>query len=212
MSCSNPLTADKIRTILLQHVHPAGSIDSEAGARRAAVLVPMLCLEDGWHILYTRRSEMVNDHKGQVSFPGGAIEIDDHSPEDAALREAKEEIGLDPLQVEILGRLDPLVSISRYMVIPVVGMVKWPARLSINSQEVSRVFTIPLDWLSMPEHYENRTFRVREGKQEMVYFFEPYDSEQLWGLSARITLQLLEVLGLLNGRSSSSLSHFPGTG
>lgn len=202
MTCEKPLTADQIRALLEQYRLRWQQTSQTLPGRRAAVLVPILCLGDGWHILYTRRSVLVNYHKGQVSFPGGAVEEGDDSPEAAALREAQEEIGIDPAQVDILGRLGDLNSISDYMITPVVGHLSWPARFRINCSEVSRIFSIPLTWLAEPGHLESRLFTRPNGRREPVYFYDPYDSEQLWGISAWITLQLLEALGLITDRSS----------
>lgn len=210
MTCEKPLTSAQIREMLATHRRQSPTAEGELTGRRAAVLVPILCLGDGWYILYTRRSDFVNDHKGQVSFPGGALEPGDESAEMAALREAHEEIGLDLSQVEILGRLDDIVSISGYLITPVVGQLRWPASFRINYQEVSRIFSIPLTWLADPDHYEARLFNSPTGRKEWVYFYDPYDSEQLWGISARITLQLLEALDLLTNPLSSFRS--PGTG
>ncbi len=207
MGCQKPLTSEQIKILLAERRDESPNAKVNVQGRKAAVLVPIVCREDGWQIIYTRRSDTVNDHKGQVSFPGGAVEPTDHTPEAAALREAQEEIGMDPHQVEILGRLEEITSISSYAITPVVGLVKWPVQLSVNSHEVSRVFMIPLTWLSQPDHYESRDFSAPDGHRRMVYFYEPYDSEQLWGISAWITLKLLEILGLINGHSPSS--HFP---
>lgn len=200
MACQQPLTSAQIKELLEKHCPQTPIAEGALSARRAAVLVPILCLEDGWHILYTRRSDFVNDHKGQVSFPGGAIDPGDGSVEDAALREAQEEVGIDPAQVEILGRLEDIVSISGYLITPVVGRLNWPIKFSLNYKEVSRIFSIPLTWLADPDHYEPRLFTAPNGQKDMVYFYDPYDGEQLWGISARITLQLLVALELLTDR------------
>jgi 8-oxo-dGTP pyrophosphatase MutT (NUDIX family) len=210
MACNKPLSTDQIRELLEKHRRRSLAAEGELTSRRAAVLVPILCLGDGWYILYTRRSDFVNDHKGQVSFPGGAVEAGDDSVEKAALREAQEEIGLDPSQVEILGRLDNIVSISGFIITPVVGQLHWPASFSINYKEVGRIFSIPLTWLADSGHYEARLFTAPTGRKDWVYFYDPYDGEQLWGISARITLQLLEALDLLTDRSISNRS--PGSG
>ncbi len=206
MDCQQPLTSAQIKQLLEKRRRKSPIVEGELNARRAAVLVPILCLEDGWYILYTRRSDYVNDHKGQVSFPGGAVDPTDASVEAAALREAQEEIGIDPSQVEILGRLEDILSISRYLITPVVGQLRWPVKFSINFKEVSRIFSIPLTWLANPDHYKARSFAGPTGRKDTVYFYDPYDGEQLWGISARITLQLLEALGLLKVHSFADRS------
>lgn len=128
----------------------------------------------------------------------------DVSVEVTALREAREEIGIDPDQVEILGRLDDIISISGFLITPVVGRLQWPVSFDINVKEVSRIFSIPLTWLADPGHYEARLYASPTGLKDMVYFYDPYDGEQLWGISARITLQLLDTLGLLTDRQFSN--------
>lgn len=200
MTCLNPFTTTQIRQYLQDHCAQVKSATSSLAERKAAVLVPIICREDGWHILYTRRSVYVNDHKGQVSFPGGGREAEDSSLEETALREAEEEIGTDPKQVEILGRLEDFVTRSGFVITPVVGQLPWPVKLSLNCKEVSRVFSIPITWLASPDHYEIRPYKAKNGHVDKIYFFEPYDGEQLWGISAHITLQLLEALGLISHR------------
>lgn len=168
-----------------------------AAEKRAAVLIPLIQQESKWKVLFTRRSDSVNDHKGQVSFPGGSIEQSDESPVAAAIREANEEIGLKPEHVAVLGELPPQESVTGYVIFPVVAKIEWPVPLTINPNEVSRVFTIPLDWLAKQENYEIRDWLSPIGLRQGVVFFRPYDGEQLWGISARIMLDLLEKLNLI---------------
>lgn len=169
---------------------------SQANLRPAAVLVPLLRANGEWQLLYTRRTETVQRHKGQVSFPGGAADPEDGSPEETALREAHEEIGLLPSDVSILGRLSFLATVTHYLITPVVGRIHWPSALHLSAGEVSRVFTIPLRWLADPANWELRPFQ-RVGYYEDVIYYQPYDGEILWGATARITVEFLRVLQLM---------------
>jgi 8-oxo-dGTP pyrophosphatase MutT (NUDIX family) len=173
----------------------------------AAVLVPLLIkyLQEyndySWHVLLTRRSDSLIEHKGQVAFPGGRSDIDDSSPEVTALREANEEIGISPEEVRVLGRLDGLLTISNYLVTPVVGVIPWPYEFKLASNEVSRVFTIPFNWLANPD---NHTVHLRDipppyssilqSNKYPVIYFKAYDGEVLWGVSAEITMRLIKTL------------------
>jgi len=112
--------------------------------RLAAVLIPFLSGEAGWHILFTRRHSDLPEHSGQVAFPGGRADPEDLSLEQTALRESYEEIGLKPQDVRILGRLQDYLTITNYRVTPIVGVMPWPYELYPAEAEVSRVFTIPL--------------------------------------------------------------------
>jgi len=169
-----------------------------AGARPAAVLIPFLRISDAWHILFTRRTELVADHKGQVAFPGGRADPGDPSPEFTALREANEEIGLNPGDVNVLGRLPEFPTITNYCVTPVVGVIPWPYPLRLAAIEVNRAFFIPLTWLADPGHHEIRTRTIPGTDVPIpVIYFQPYDGELLWGVSAQITVNLLFALGLL---------------
>jgi len=163
--------------------------------RPAAVLIPLLRKEDGWHLLFTRRNADLPEHSGQVAFPGGRADAEDASPEVTALREAQEEIGLDPADVRILGRLRDYLTITNYRVTPVVGIMPWPYPLRLASQEVSRAFTIPLIWLADPSNHEVRQRALPPPYAPVpVIYFHSYDGEILWGASARFTLNLLDTL------------------
>jgi 8-oxo-dGTP pyrophosphatase MutT (NUDIX family) len=130
-----------------------------------------------------------------VAFPGGRADPQDTSPEQTALREASEEIGLRPQDVRILGRLQDYLTITNYQVTPVVGVIPWPYDLHPAEQEVSRVFAIPLDWLAQAENHEERPRLLPPPyPPARVIYFHPYDGEVLWGASARMTLNLLQAL------------------
>lgn len=162
--------------------------------RPSAVLVPLVWMADDWHLLFTRRTEWLQSHKGQVSFPGGGAEPEDLTPEDTALREAQEEIGLMPEDVHVFGRLISRPTVTHFIITPVVGRIRWPNEFVLSPQEVSRVFTIPLAWLADPANREERPRTLPNGYYEKVIFYQPYDGEVLWGASARITLDLLRIL------------------
>lgn len=167
-------------------------ITDESRVRCAAVLIPLLWHENEWHVLYTRRTDKVESHKGQVSFPGGACDEGETTPEQTALREADEEIGLNPSDVKVLGRLTNLITITYFRVTPVVGVVKWPTVFRVGEHEVARVFTIPLGWLANPS---NRWEFERQGGKRGLIAYHPYDGELLWGATARMTVDFLNVLG-----------------
>ncbi|MEW6093912.1 MAG: CoA pyrophosphatase [Chloroflexota bacterium] len=163
----------------------------------AAVLIPLAWHEDEWHLAFTRRTEAVEHHKGQVSFPGGACDDGETTPEATALREAEEEIGLHPADVRLLGRLNEMVTITRYRVTPVVGVMPWPYPLRPAADEVARVFTIPLLWLADRRNLEEFPFTPDGASRPFpVVTYHEYDGEVLWGASARMTQNLLSVLGM----------------
>lgn len=161
----------------------------------AAVLIPLLMIDGEWHLLLTRRNSALPEHSGQVAFPGGRADPGDANPEVTALREACEEIGLQPKDVRILGRLRKFLTISNYLVTPVVGVIPWPYPIQPANEEVSRVFTVPLQWLADPTHHHLQQRELPEPFQPVpVIYFQPYDGEVLWGVSARFTLSLLNIL------------------
>jgi len=167
--------------------------------RPAAVLIPFLYDGEGWQILLTRRHSDLPEHSGQVAFPGGRADPEDISPEQTALREAYEEIGLRQSDVHLLGRLQDYLTITNYRVTPVVGVMPWPYPLHPAEDEVSRIFTIPLDWLAQPANHEERLRLLPSPHPPaQVVYFQPYDGEVLWGASARMTLNLIQALASAN--------------
>ncbi len=168
---------------------------TEWEAHPAAVLVPLFQDQGEWHVLYTRRIESVDAHPGQVSFPGGRIEEGDAGPQQAALREAEEEIGLRPGDVHVLGVLDSLLTVTQYRVAPVVAAMPWPYAMALNEHEVASVFSVPIRWLLDSANLEARPRPpASSGRHPTVYYFQPYQGEVIWGVTARITVQLLEAL------------------
>ena len=160
-------------------------------ARAAAVLVPQTLIDGDWQILYTRRTDIVEHHKGQVSFPGGAADPGDTDPEDTAQREATEEIGLRRTDVHILGRMGEMRTVTNFLVTPIVATFPWPYAFSVNTIEVDRVFMLPLKWLSDPQNWQEF---IRQETQHSVITYFPYDGELLWGVTARITVEFIRAL------------------
>jgi 8-oxo-dGTP pyrophosphatase MutT (NUDIX family) len=160
----------------------------------AAVLVPLVFFQNEWHVLYTRRTDRVESHKGQVSFPGGACDEGETTPEETALREADEEIGINPADVKVIGKLSRMVTISKFRVTPVVGVVPFPYAFKTSGAEVARVFTIPLLWLANRNNYWEFSM---PGSERTLIAYHPYDGELLWGATARMTINFLMLLGLL---------------
>lgn len=172
------------------------STQAEWSAQPAAVLVPLYRASGEWHVLYTLRTDSVDAHRGQVSFPGGQIEPDDTGPEEAALREAEEEVGIRPQDVRLLGRLDPLLTITHYCVEPVVGVIPWPYRLRLNAHEVALAFGVPIRWLADASNVEvHERPAIPPEPPAPVHFFRPFQGQVIWGVTARITLNLIEILG-----------------
>ena len=161
--------------------------------RNAAVLVPLTYVMDEWHLLFTRRTDRVESHKGQVSFPGGASD-EGETPEQTALREAEEEIGMRPADVTVLGRLSQLITISSFRVSPIVGVIPYPYAFKVAGFEVERVFTIPISWLAIRNNYWE--FSLRESERSLIAY-HPYDGELLWGATARMTVSFLKTIDLL---------------
>lgn len=195
------LTEDYISRKLREALEAAGpssdgyaeiDLNDETRLKCAAVLIPLVWQDEEWHLLFTRRTDKVESHKGQVSFPGGVCDEGESTPEETALREAEEEIGTNPQQVRILGRLANMITITGFRVTPVVGVIPWPMVFRVGKDEVERVFTIPLEWLA--ESRNRWEFPVPGGNRSLIAY-HPYDGELLWGATARMTVDFLRVLG-----------------
>jgi 8-oxo-dGTP pyrophosphatase MutT (NUDIX family) len=195
------LTEEFIRQKLREAIESSPSSDgyaeidltSETRLICAAVLIPLLQHDGEWHLLFTRRTDRVESHKGQVSFPGGACDEGETTPEETALREANEEIGIDPHKVRLLGHTPNMITITSFRVTPVVGVIEWPTVLHLGKDEVERVFTIPLNWLS---DKSNRWEFTMPGRNRSLIVYHPYDGELLWGATARMAVDFLKAIGL----------------
>ncbi len=158
----------------------------------AAVLVPILFKEEEWHVLVTQRTEHVEHHKGQISFPGGACDVQDADLEATALRETFEEIGIPPDEVEILGVLDDVPTVTNFAVTPFVAVIPHPFDYRLNGHEVEAVIEVPLSFLLDTDHLRVAE-REHQGRiyQVLVWDYGPF---AIWGATAQILKGLLELL------------------
>jgi len=150
--------------------------------RPAAVLVPVVVRGSGLTVLFTRRTAHLNDHAGQISFPGGRTEPADASAAETALRETAEEIGLEASHVEVLGELPQYVTVTGYRVTPVVGLVVPPFELKPDGFEVAEVFEVPLEFLIDPENHQRNSIVYEGGARH--YYAVPYENHYIWGATA----------------------------
>ncbi len=182
------------------------------GFRQAAVLLPLYQNEAGPHLVLTKRTDLVPTHKGEISFPGGGFEEADGDLLGTALREAREEIGLQPEDVGIVGRLDDTATVtSRHVVRPFVGFVPSPYPYHLEPFEIERLIHLPIAALLCGAPFREEVWE-REGRPVTVFFYE-YDGDTVWGLTARILKQFVEVVGTpLRERGLLPLEGPPGEG
>ncbi|MCG8692763.1 MAG: CoA pyrophosphatase [Minwuiales bacterium] len=161
--------------------------------RDAAVLVPLVDRAGGMTVLLTRRTEHLNSHAGQISFPGGRLEDHDSGPEDAALRETEEETGIAAHHVSLIGRLDVYETVTGFAVTPVVGIVRPGFELAPDEFEVAEIFEVPLAFLMDPANHQ-RHGGWHNGTKRYWYAM-PYGDYYIWGATAGMLVNLHHRLG-----------------
>ncbi len=163
-------------------------------ARKASVLLGLFEQNNETYLTFIRRASTLRAHSGEIAFPGGATDVNDLSPIVTALREAQEEIGLDPSRVEVLGIMPPVFTVvSNFLITPVVAYLpEGPGTLQLQTSEVAEVIFLPLQGLADPAIYHTEQW-VRDEVPHTVYFFE-YVSYRIWGVTARMLNTLLELL------------------
>ncbi len=159
---------------------------------KAAVLIPLVLKEEGLSVLLTQRTNHLRDHAGQISFPGGSMDPEDQSPNDTALRESQEEIGLDPKRVEIIGHMPQYLTVSGYSVTPVVGLVQAQAEYVLDEFEVADVFEVPLSFLLDPANHQVRLWQSEQGGRR--FYSMPYENRFIWGATAGMLRNLYHLL------------------
>ena len=192
------LTRDELNLLLesrLDHHLCDVPPEQDDGYYPAAVMILIVRASNTWNILFTQRTENVRDHKGQVSFPGGAWEEEDLCLRDTALRETKEEIGVKPDDVQVIGSLPPEKTVTGYYIVPFIGMIDWPYPYKLQEEEVNGVFILPLDWLQDAANREEREFTMPDRNiKRMALFFKEKDGHSVWGITAMLTIKLLELI------------------
>lgn len=173
-----------------------------AGYRRAAVLLPLYETATGPHLILTKRTDRVPTHKGQISLPGGGFHDADGDLRVTALRETEEEIGLHPRDVEVVGALDDTVTAaSAHVVRPFVGFVPYPYPYRLDPFEIERLIHLPLLPLLGGAPFREEIWD-RDGTPHTVYFYD-YAGQTVWGLTARILKQFVELVGDREPRAPS---------
>jgi 8-oxo-dGTP pyrophosphatase MutT (NUDIX family) len=178
-----------------------GRWPTERAPAAAAVLVALVARPEGWQVLLTQRTDHLRDHAGQISFPGGRSEPEDADAAATALREAEEEVGLPPAQVSVLGSLPTYTTVTRFVVTPVLAIVRPPLSLTLDRFEVAEAFEVPLQFLMSPVHHQRHVFDA-EGVQRQ-FLSMPWrgagaDGQEreyfIWGATAAMLRNLYRFL------------------
>ena len=184
----------------------------EDTAMRAAVLIPLVEVDDEWHVLFEVRSLTMRHQPGDISFPGGRIDPSDATPMDAAIRETHEELGVDRSNIHILGQMSAFIPTSSFVVYPFVGIIDDHLTNQLSEHEVEEIFTVPLKWLVNHEPYKHivpvqpqppNDFpydKIANGDQykwrprDMEEWFYEYEGYTIWGLTARVLKHFIDTI------------------
>ena len=182
-----------VRAALVDPPEPAGVLIDVPGAREAAVLVAMFDVAGEAAVLLTKRPETMPSHQGEIAFPGGKRELSDVDLAAAALREAQEEVGLDPAVVDLVAELDMIGTVaSAFTITPFVGLLDHVPDLRPDPREVVDAFAVPVSELLHPDAYREETWDLWGAPRPMAFF--ELAGETVWGATARILTRLLTLL------------------
>ena len=187
---------DDVRTRLLRN-WPERVVELERGPnagpiRPAAVLIPLFVRDKGLWTLFTKRTDYVQHHKGQISFPGGGAHASDTNLWETAVRETEEEIGVPRAGVKILGALPKLVTVTDFEISPFVGAIPYPTQFAPHAGEVESIIEVPLSYLLDPMVVEERAVKWK-GRDVMTLVYH-YKGHAIWGATARILADFLTAL------------------
>lgn len=184
----------------------------EETALRSAIMIPLVQVNEEWHVLFEVRSLTMRNQPGDISFPGGRIDPTDPSPMDAAIRETHEELGIDPAYINVLGQMSAYIPSSSFVVYPFVATIDRHPIHSFNKQEVEEVFTIPVEWLLNYQPYMHKVSiqpmpssdfpyeKIVNGDKyqwrtrEIEEWFYDYGKYTIWGLTARVLKHFVEMI------------------
>jgi 8-oxo-dGTP pyrophosphatase MutT (NUDIX family) len=158
----------------------------------SAVLIPVYRRDDEFYVAFIQRTDRVSTHKGQISFPGGSRDPQDKSLAETALRECAEEIGVAPDSVDLIGELDDFPThVSYYIISPFVGVIPWPYPFRADAWETEEIIEVPVSTL-LDGHCRTEASETVDGEHVTTYFYT-YQGRTIWGATARILHQFLEL-------------------
>jgi 8-oxo-dGTP pyrophosphatase MutT (NUDIX family) len=195
LSTNLPRCLQEFRSIIQNHTRLV--LDLPEGFQRAAVLIPLLQRDKDWRLIFTRRTDQVSHHKNEISFPGGIVEDQDRNLIHTAKREAYEELGIT--NVQILGLIDDIPTISKYIVTPIVGYIEDSGKIKsdqVNTPEIAYTLEASLSYLTIPEIFSVKEVPYKGDFIFKVPFFD-YEGEIIWGATGRILVNFLKKLNLL---------------
>jgi 8-oxo-dGTP pyrophosphatase MutT (NUDIX family) len=185
----------------LQKTAPRPLILPGLDLREASVLIPLFSRRGIPHVLFTKRTESLRNHAGQISFPGGARDASDRTPLHTALRETREELGIPPEAVDVLGLLEEIPTITQFRVLPFVGVIPSDFAYVVNAAEIEEIIEIPISHLLRPEIHRMQKQEIF-GREREIYFYD-YGKHVIWGATARMLRNLLQVVSALKTAPAS---------